>query len=97
MDLIYQRYANPLELLGNMIRMSRFSEFVRDLLEIYQEEREDRIIWELWLHKVDNMEFKDFMATAKEKRTASSDEPSSRADIEETIKDSWEILDNFCL
>ena len=80
-----------------MIRMKRFAEFVRELLEIYQEEREDQLIWELWLHKVDNMDFKDFVSLAKQKRTASSDEPSSRADIEETIKDSMEILDNFCL
>ena len=80
-----------------MIRMKRFAEFVRELLEIYQEEREDQLIWELWLHKVDNMEFKDFVSLAKQKRTASSDEPSGRADIEETIKDSMEILDNFCL
>lgn len=84
-------------LMDGMIRTGRFAEFVRELLGIYQEEREDRAIWELWLHKVTDMEFKDFVAAAKQHNTSSSDEPSSRADIEETIKDSWEILDNFCL
>lgn len=43
-----------------MIATGRFSEFVLEVIRMYSEEEEEKIIWEMWLHKCLDMSYSDF-------------------------------------
>ena len=83
-------------LIGGMIRTHRFADFVMELLKIYSDEREDQTLWEFWLHKVYDMTFEDFMNSVQTNK-APINKPSSRAEMEQTVRHSFEMLNNFSL
>ena len=92
MDLLYKRYASPNSFMDGMIQTGRFCEFVNNFVKTVNEEKEEQLDWEFWLHKVWEgtfQEFKDDIATNKRNQTM------SKQTIEATIKDSLSILKNF--
>ena len=46
---MFQRYANPLELINRMLLMGRFREFVDEFIATHNEEQEDKTLWEFYL------------------------------------------------
>ena len=46
-----------------MIIAGRFAEYIHELLQIYNEEQEEKTLWELWLHKVHDKSYNDFKAS----------------------------------
>ena len=60
MDLLFKRYANPFPFMDGMIQTGRFSEFVQQILEKTNSEREEQTAWEFFLHKVWEGSFADF-------------------------------------
>jgi hypothetical protein len=89
---MFQRYANPLDLINKMLLMGRFREFVDEFISIHNEEQEDKTLWEFYLHRVYDQSFKDFrdsLATPKQ-----SDVPSEE-DLKKTISGSIGILTDF--
>lgn len=92
MDLLYQRYASPFSFMDGMIQTGRFSEFVDEFIKTHNKEKEDKLDWEFFLHKVYDMTFKDF----KEQIKVNSETQNMTAKtIETTINDSLNILGNF--
>ena len=83
-------------LINGMICTYRFTEFVTELLQIYSDEREDQTLWELWLHKVYDKTFEDFTNSVQTNK-APTNKPSSRAEMEQTVRHSFEMLNNFSL
>ena len=61
--MIFQRYSDPIRLLNGMITAERFAEYIREILQMYNEEQEDKTLWELWLHKVHDKSYNDFKAS----------------------------------
>lgn len=97
MDLLYQRYADPLPLLEKMVAAGRLTWFVTNLLDAVDKEKYENEIWELYLHKVfDNRSFADFKRdTMNKARSAISHktlENNPKA-VVNTVNKSYKIME----
>ena len=92
MDRLFARYADPFSFISGMIRTGRFREFVESMWNTDAKERNDREIWEFFLHRVFNKSFDDFK---EELRINAMNSNMSERTIETTIKHSMNILQNF--
>ena len=92
MDRLFVRYADPFSFMQNMIRAGRFSEFVEKLWDTDMQERNDREVWEFYLHRVFD---KSLDAFKEELRTNAINRNLSKRDLEATMKNSMDILCNF--
>lgn len=93
--MLFQRYASPMVMLDKMILTGRFHDFVCEFIQIRNEELEDQTRWEFYLHKVFNMDFKDFLAQTA--RTPETDETITNEALESTVGESRDIINSFCL
>ena len=84
-----------MELLQQMIRTGRFSEFVEELLTIHNEETEEKVLWEFWCHKVFDMTYQEFLNKTKGTTSKASEKPSQEI-LEATVMESRDILNSFC-
>ena len=92
MDLLFKRYASPFLFVDGMIQTGRFHDFVVDFIKTINQEEEDKLDWEFFLHKVWEgtfQEFKDDIKTNKQNQSMSA------RTIETTVQDSMNILKNF--
>lgn len=92
MDMLFKRYANPMIILDKMIHSGRLTEFVREFIQIRNEELIDQTRWEYWLHRVFDMSFGDFI----EHSTATASEEISDAKLTHTVNESLRIANSFC-
>ena len=84
-----------MELLQQMIRTGRFSEFVEEILVIHNEETEEKVLGEFWCHKVFDMTYQEFLNKNKGATPKESAKPSQEV-LEATVMESKEILNSFC-
>nr|WP_278547618.1 hypothetical protein [Catenibacterium mitsuokai] len=95
MDLVYKRYSNPMELIDNMISFSNFSEFILELADNVSDEK----LYDIWKSKVYDKSYTDFknemMAKWKKNTGIETSETMTDEEMETTINDSYEILNNF--
>lgn len=84
-----------MEMLQQMIRTGRFSEFVEELLVIHNEETEEKVLWEFWCHKVFDMTYQEFLNKTKGTTSKESEKPSQEV-LEATVMESRDILNSFC-
>ena len=92
--MLFQRYASPMVILDKMILTGRFFDFVCEFIQIRNEELEDQTRWEFYLHKVFNMDFKDYLAQTA--GTTGTDETMTTDTLESTVKESMGIITDFC-
>ena len=92
--MLFAKYASPMILLDKMILTGRFHEFVNEFVKLHNEALEDSTAWEVWLHRIFDKDFKDFKAALNGE--APGDAPSA-AELESTVKDSMNILNDFRL
>lgn len=92
MDLLAKRYASPCFILDGIIQTGRLLEFVDEFLQITEQEKEDQVNWEFFLHKVFEGTFNDFI---EEQKINKQNQNLSARTIETTIKHSNDILNNF--
>ena len=78
--------------MDGMIQTGRFSEFVQQILEKTNSEREEQTAWEFFLHKVWEGSFADFKGGMDNDK---KNQRMSERTMETTIKDSMNILKNF--
>ena len=78
--------------MDGMIQTCRFEEFVSEFVKTVNQEREDELDWEFFLHKVWEGTFQEFRETIK---TNKENQTMSMKDIEATVQDSLSILNNF--
>ena len=90
--MLFQRYASPMIMLDKMILTGRFHDFVCEFIQIRNEELEDQTRWEFYLHKVFNMDFKEYL----EQTGGTEDESMTTGDLETTVKESMGIIADFC-
>ena len=89
-DLLYSRYSNPLELLQQMFETGQLCAFIDELVQIRNEELQEKSMWEYYLHTVcREMSFEEFM-----RRSQGQAEPETISDDRkvEIVKNSLEIL-----
>ena len=92
MDLLSKRYASPCFFLDGMIRTGRLDEFVDDILQITNKEKEDQVTWEFFIHRVFDMSFKEFVEEIKINKENQS---MSERTIETTVQHTMNILNKF--
>lgn len=99
MDRLFQRYADPFPFIDGMILADRFSDFVTNLIQTINKEieaenkdKEMRTHWELWLHRVFDKTFPEYMQEIEIDRQHQN---LSEGVIETTVQHSLDILNNF--
>lgn len=92
-DLLYRRYANPMPLINGMIKSKRLYEFVNKLIELHNDEEKDKTLWDVWLHRVFDKTFPEFMAAAdgKTKKEAAP----TQEDLQSIVSETKTILNGF--
>lgn len=85
MDLLFSKYASPFLFLDTAICNGRFFDSVIGLLEAENE----KMIWEFFLHKVQDKSYEEF------KESLETQKPVPKEQLETTVKDSKNILNNF--
>ena len=93
MDLLAQRYASPLLILDEFIRIHQLYDFVTETLKTIADEKIHDIRWQFYLHKVFDMTFEEFMHKCEQPQHEGSE--MSHEDIGNIIKDSRKMLDGF--
>lgn len=75
MDLLYSRYASPIEFMRTYIEQGRFGEFVSEILEMYYkrkkqeaEKEEDNKLWLAFVHSRSELSFNDWKESLKQKQ-----------------------------
>lgn len=92
MDMLFRRYANPFPLIDGMIMSGGFSDFVSSFMAAAQEEENEKMSWEYYLHKVFSGSYNDFRESVQ---NDSDHRTMEKATIEATVKHSMNILNNF--
>lgn len=94
MDLLLSRYASPFSFIDSLLLTRRFSEWVDEFMKITNEEKDEKSLWDYFMHKVfaDDMSFDDFRESVK---TDTKNRTMSKQTIEATVKESMNILNNF--
>ena len=87
--MLYTRYGNPIDLMQGMLESGQFCEFIDNVVNIRNEEVNEKTMWEYYLHRVFDMGFDEFLKAAEPPKPADMDE------VETTVKASQEILKSF--
>ncbi|MGM9683333.1 MAG: hypothetical protein ACI3XQ_07020 [Eubacteriales bacterium] len=87
-------------LIENYIRTNGFFDFVENLVRAINKERkekndefQDRVLWELWLHRVHNMDYQDFVKLSKKSETSDYVQPETLGNI---VMESAAMMRSFC-
>ena len=83
-DLLYRRYANPIPLVNGMMRTHRLYEFVNKMIELHNEEEKDKTLWDVWVHRVFDKSFPEFMEALECKKEAAPTQEEVRNIVLET-------------
>ena len=89
MDLLFKRYASPFILLDNLILIGSSSSFIDDFINLINEEKEEQINWEFFLHKVFDKSWKEFCDEVSQPIV------NKEIDLGATVKKSKDMLNNF--
>ncbi len=71
-------------LLDGMIATGRLCEFVDELIAIHNEEYRDKTLWELWLHRVFDRSYHDFVESLDGDGARVATDEEVRGIVEET-------------
>ena len=92
MDLLFTRYASPFSFIEGMIQTGRFDEFVVEFLKTVSDEREEKTMWEIYLHKIHEGSYKDFVDEIENDK---KNQNMTEDDKESILQNSLSILNNF--
>lgn len=87
MDQLFRRYADPFSFLDVLIINERFEDFIVE----FANSENDKKMWDFYLHKVFDKSFDEFKSSIG----SVQNEKISEADLETTIKNSQNTLNNF--
>lgn len=74
--------------MDGMIRAGKLREFVEGLVKRYSDEQREKVIWEIWLHRVFDKSFPEFV----EELEKGKEKPVSNEQVLEIVEDSKAIL-----
>ena len=92
MDLIHQRYASPFPFIDSMIQANKFGEFVDSFIRKIHKEKNEKLTWEFYIHRIYDKSFNEFKEGLK---NDAENQNMSQEDVETTINSSINILNNF--
>ncbi len=78
-------------LMDGMIQTMRLSEFVDEFVTIYNDEKKDSMLWDIWLYRVHDKSYSEFLEAIGE---GNKEQPTEQetADI---VRESKGILNSF--
>lgn len=76
-------------LLNQMIKTGRLCEFISTVVSIRNEEQEEKVLWEFWLHKDFERSYLEFLNDTQS--NTAEPEQVSKADLTEIVKQSMKI------
>lgn len=76
-------------LLDQMIKTGRLYEFIGEVINIYNEDQEEKALWEFWLHKDFERSYLEFLNDTQS--NTAEPEQVSEADLTEIVKQSMKI------
>lgn len=97
-DTLYQRYADPLPLINQMAAAGQLSWFIRNLTNAKVTEENEKLMWDTWLHKVWDQEWKDYKQEVMNRARTYFENEFIRTHPQETVKivaKSRAIIDQF--
>lgn len=74
--------------MDGMIRAGKLCEFVEGLVKRYNDEQREKVIWEVWLHRVFDRSYPEFV----EELEKGKEKPVSNEQVLEIVEDSKAIL-----
>ena len=78
-------------MMNGMIRAGRLTEFVDSFVDTYNEEQEEKAVWEIWLHRIFDKSYSEFKSSLSGNEKAAP----TQEDIAGTVRDSKRILSGF--
>lgn len=105
MDLLYSRYASPMDLMNIYINQGRFGEFVAEVLEMDHKRRQeeakkedDEKLWTAYLLSMSDKSFKEWKAGLAQKQEQQPESYSmTNAEVEATKQMAKGILEKISL
>ena len=93
MDLLYQRYASPFSFIDGYMLTGRFDEFVVELVNTVNKEKEDEANWDFYLHKVSpEVSYQEFVEELENNKQIQN---MTEEDKAESVNIAMNILNNF--
>lgn len=92
MDLLFKRYASPFLLLDSLISARRFSGFVDEFITWINKDNEDKVRWDIYLHKVFNQSYQEFIESMEEN---SQEYDNTPINLETALNNAENILNRF--
>lgn len=80
-----------MQLLDSMIQTQRLSEFVEKVVDLYNEEKKEDMLWDIWLYRVHDKSYSEFVASVDGSKQAKPTDEET-ADI---VKESMSIISKF--
>lgn len=77
-----------------MLEAGSFTSYITEFLEIYNEEIKDEMRWEVWLHKVYEQSYQDFVRECEQNEPAKTQAETTET-LSATINTSAAILQGF--
>lgn len=74
--------------MDGMIRAGNLCEFVEGLVKRYNDEQREKVIWEVWLHRVFDKSYPEFV----ESLDAKGKETATREEVQTILEESENIL-----
>lgn len=79
-------------LLDQMAKTGRLYEFISAVVRIRNEEQEEKVMWEYWLHKDFERSYPEFLnAAGRNSTTQAEPETTSKQELTEIVKQSMKI------
>lgn len=66
------------------MRCGRLSEFVSEVVTLYNEEYKEKTLWEMWLHRVYDKSFAEFVETVEGTKKAAPTQEEIKTIVTET-------------
>lgn len=92
MDLLHQRYASPFPFIDEMIKHCRFGEFVDSFIRKVLKEKNEKMTWEFFIHRIYDKSFNEFK---EELENDARNQNMSEQDVEATIQQTTDMVNEF--
>ena len=73
-----------MQLINGMIRTHRLFEFVNKLVDMHNEEEKDKALWDVWIHRVFDKSYNEFVEALNDKPKAAPTQEEIKSIVVET-------------
>lgn len=91
--MLFRRYSDPVALLNTMIRAGSLYDFLCEIVDIQNEETEEQVLWDIWLHKIFGQSYAAFRdLLGDNSKPEDGETKTEKVDLATLLKQSEEIL-----